>query len=98
MRRILLWFVVAMVLGLILILTPLIILADIKVENHYDAMQYLQSLPEQMKEVERAYGLNRPAYSTVDLQVLAISFAIALVVYVFFRYRIPFHDYRRVEP
>ena len=97
MRKILLWFVVAMVLGVILILTPLIIFADIKAENYYDAMLHLQSLPEQMKEFERAYGLNRPAYSTADLQILAISFAIALVVYVLFRYRIPFHDYRRAE-
>jgi hypothetical protein len=86
-----------MVLGLIVTLTPLIIFADIKAENHYDAMLYLQSLPEQMKKLERTYGLDTPAYSTADLQVLAISFTIALVVYVLFRHRIPFHDYRRAE-
>jgi len=94
LKKILLYSGVAVVLGLLLTLVPLITLAEFRAEN-YDATLYAQSLSERMKSLEGAYGLDKPAYSTADLQVLGVCFAIALVVYVLFRRRIPLHDYRR---
>ena len=95
LKKILLYSGVAVVLGLLLTLVPLITLAEFRTENHYDATLYAQSLPERMKRLEGTYGLDTPAYSTANLQVLGVCFAIALVVYVLFRRRIPLHDYRR---
>jgi branched-subunit amino acid ABC-type transport system permease component len=91
LRKILLYSVVAVVLGLLLILIPLITLADIRTEKdfQYGPPSYLESLPEQLRKLEGASnGLNKPAYSTADLQILVISFAIALVVYLLFKRRI----------
>jgi hypothetical protein len=95
LKKILLYSGVAVVLGLLLTLVPLITLAEFRAENHYDATLYAQSLSGQMKRLEGTYGLDKPVYSTADLQVLGVCFAIALVVYVLFRRRTPFHDYRR---
>jgi hypothetical protein len=88
LKKILLHSVVAVVLGLLLTLLPLITLAEFKAENHYEATPYVQSLNEQMKRLEGTYGLDKPAYSTADLQILGACFAIALVVYLLFRRRI----------
>ena len=87
MKKILLYSGVAVVLGLLLTLVPLITLAEFRPENHYDATLYVQSLPEQMKSLEGTYGLDTPAYSTANLQVLGVCFSIALVVYVLFKCR-----------
>jgi len=95
LKKILLYSGVAVVLGLLLTLVPLITLAEFRAENHYDALLHAQSLPEQMKRLEGTYCLDKPAYSTADLQVLGVCFAIALVVYVLSRRRTPRHDYRR---
>jgi hypothetical protein len=95
LKKILLYSGVAVVLGLVLTLVPLITLAEFRAENHYDATLYVQALPGQMKRLEGTYGSDKPAYSTADLQILGACFAIAVVVYVLFRRRIPLHDYRR---
>jgi len=88
LRKILISSVFAVVLGILLVLIPLIVLADIKAENHDEAMAYLDALPEQMKKFERTTnGLDTPAYLAADLQVLAVSFIIASVVYVLFKRR-----------
>jgi len=92
LKKILLYSAVAAVLGLLLILIPLITLAGIKAEKDFQngPPLYLQSLPEQLRKLEGASnGLNKPAYSTADLQIPAIGFAIALVVYLLFKRRIP---------
>jgi len=96
LKKILLYSGVAVVLGLLLTLVPLIMLAEFRAEN-YDATLYAQSLSERMKSLEGTYGLDKPAYSTANLQALGVCFAIALVVYVLFRRRIPLHDYRRTK-
>ncbi len=92
MKKILVYSAVAVVLGLILTLVPLFMLVEFKAEKHYDAMLYLRSLPEQMEKLEGAYDLGAPKYSAVDLEIFAISFAIALVVYVLFKRRISPYD------
>jgi hypothetical protein len=97
LKKILLYSGVAIFLGLLLTLVPLITLGEFKAENH-EEMSYAQSLPERMRGLEGAYGLDKPAFSATDVQVLGVCFAIALVVYVLSRRRIPVHDYRRPIP
>ncbi|MDI6905211.1 MAG: hypothetical protein QMD13_06975 [Candidatus Bathyarchaeia archaeon] len=81
MKKILVYSAVAVVLGLILTLVPLITLTEIQAENHYMA----GSLSEQLEKLEGTYGLNAPKYSVAELEIFAISFVIALVVYVVFK-------------
>jgi len=89
LRKILISSVFAVVLGILLVLIPLIVLADIKAENHDEAMSYLNALPEQMKKFERTTnGLDTPAYLAADLQILAVSFAIAFIAYALIKRRI----------
>jgi len=78
MKKMLLYFVVAVVLGLLLTLLPLFTLAELTP----------QTFSRQLEKLEGTYGLP-PKYSVVDFEVFAISFTIALVVYVLFKRRIP---------
>jgi len=87
LKKILLYSGVAVVLGLLLTLVPLVTLAEFRAEN-YGARSYAQSLSERMKSLEGAHGLDKPAYSTTNVQVFGVCFTIALVVYVLFRRRI----------
>jgi hypothetical protein len=91
LKKILLYSAVAVILGLLLILIPLIALADFGAEKDFQngASLYLQSIPEQLRKLEGAYSLNKPAYSIADLQILAVSFITALGVYFLFKRRIP---------
>lgn len=95
MKKILLYSAVAVVLGLLLTLVPLITLAEIRAEDHY-AM--LGSFCEQLEKLEGPRGLGGPKYSAADVEVFAISFVIALVVYVLFKRRTPHRDYRWIGP
>jgi hypothetical protein len=95
LKKTLLYSGVAIVLGLLLTLVPLITLAEFRPENHYDTTAHIQSFSGQMKRLEGTYGLDKPAYTGVDLQVLGVCFTVALVIYLFFKRRIPLHDYRR---
>lgn len=95
MKKILLYSTVAVVLGLLLTLVPLIALAEIRAENHYGR---LCAFLEQMEKPEGTHGLSGSKFSAADLEVFAISFAIALVVYVLFKRRIPHRRYRWIGP
>jgi hypothetical protein len=88
LKKILLYSGIAVVLGLLLTLVPLITLAEFRAENHYDTPLYAKTLSEGMKNLEGAYGLDKPAYSIADFEALGVCFAIALVVYLLFRRRI----------
>jgi len=96
LKKILLYLLVAIALGLSLTLIPLITLAEIKTEDHYATFF---SLPEQMEKLERsADSLDKPTYSSEGVEVFAISFIIASAVYLSLRRRTPRHDYRWIRP
>lgn len=86
LKKIMLYSIVAVVLGLILMLTPLIILKEIKTENCYRMLPEAVD-PEQLGKLKEVYGLDAPKYSISDFEFLLISFAVASVVYVFFKHR-----------
>ncbi len=92
MKKILVYLAVAVVLGLFLTLVPLITIAEIRVENEY-AMP--ESLWEGLEKLEGTRFLDTSQYSDAGLEILAISFVIALVVYVLFKRRLTHHEYRR---
>jgi hypothetical protein len=93
LKKILLYSAVAVVLGLLLTLVPLITLAEFRAEN-----SAVYSFQAKMREIETpTYGGDTQTFSAYVLDVLAISFAIALVVYVLFKRRIPHDEYRWIR-
>lgn len=97
MKKILVYSVFAVVLGLVLTLVPLFTLAETRPKDDYALMQPL-SLSERMETLEGTRGLDEPKYTFADIDVFAISFVIALVVYVLLKRRLPDRDYRRFGP
>ncbi len=90
MKKILLYSGVAVVLGLLLILVPLITFAQTTTENGYATLRPFS------KQLEGLEGLSAdtPKYSTSDVKALAFSFIIASVAYLLFKRRTSRHDYR----
>jgi len=87
LKRILLYSVSASVLGLLLTLVPLITLAEMKVEDHYAPFY---SLPEQLRNLEKsADSIDKPTYSSEDIEVFAISFVVASAAYLSLKRRRP---------
>jgi len=85
MNKVMIYSVIAVVLGLLLTLTPLLMLADFKAENYFGT---LCSSPRQMEKLEgKTRGLDTQIYSVADLEVLAISFMLALAAYVLLKWR-----------
>lgn len=93
MKKILVYFLVAVLLGLSLTLVPL---ASIKAENGYNAIP--QSIQERLKTLEGTHDSGATTYSSSDVEIFAISFVIALVVYLLFKHILPQHYYRRIRP
>lgn len=94
LKKILVYLAVAVVLGLFLMLVPLITIAEIRFENNYVMSR---SLWEGFEKLEDNRFLGTSQYSDAGLEVLVISFVIALVVYVLFKRRLPHHEYRRLS-
>jgi hypothetical protein len=88
LKKILVYSVIAVVLGLLFVMVPLIISAETKAGNHY-------VMPE---SVSRGFGklegsrLGESKPVNADLEILAVSFAIALVAYILFKRRMPHRD------
>ena len=86
MKKTLLYSAAAVVLGLLLTLVPLIR------SDHYLTMP--NSLSEKLETLDGTYGFGGYRYSAADVNVFAISFVVALVVYMLFKRRRPHRDYR----
>jgi hypothetical protein len=95
LKKILVYSAVAVVLGVVLTLAPLIALAGIKAEYHF-----LMRLPlsEGLEQLEGTHGLEEPKYSISDVEILGFSFVIASVAYLLFKRRTSHHDYRWGRP
>ena len=92
MKKIPLYLLVAVILGLSLTLVPL---ATIKAENGYIAIP--ESIQQRLKTLE-GYGSGATTYSDSDVEVLAISFVIALVAYLLFKHRSSRRDREWIRP
>jgi hypothetical protein len=82
LKRIIIYSVFAVILGLLLTLTPLIAFTETKISTYPPPPRGM--FLEQQKAVEYA-GSYTPKYSVADFVVLPISFTVASVVYIFFR-------------
>jgi hypothetical protein len=93
LKKILVYSLVAVLLGLSLTLVPL---ATIKAQNSYNAIP--QSIQERLKTLEGTHDSGATTYSASDLEIFAISFVIALLVYLLVKHLLPQHDYGRIRP
>jgi len=86
LKKTLMCSLLAVVLGLLVTLTPLIIFAEVETALRYAMVpDYVLEGP---WKPEGAYGLGAPAYSISDFGVLLACFALASMVYVFFKHSV----------
>ena len=80
-----------LILGLFLVVAPLLALAEIK-------GQYPSASPNSFSEkfIEGSTS-DLPRFTSSDIWVLAICFAIAMAAYLFLRSRLPEREYRMVN-
>lgn len=94
MRKMLLYMATAVILGLLMTLVPLVTFAKIT-PSHVDTEAYLFS--KSLRELE-GVRVDKPTYSYADIEVLAISFVAALIVYLLFKRRMPHHEFPAFRP
>jgi predicted secreted protein len=89
MKKPLLHLTAAVILGILAIIAPLLALAPM--ERATDIGGVGVFLGEGLRHLEgsNTYGVNAPYPYFSDFAVLAISFVIAMVVYLYVRHRIP---------
>jgi hypothetical protein len=90
LKRILIYSALAVILGLVLVLVPLVTLAEIGIQDNYGMPEALYM---KLKEVEGARS-NMPRFSESDVEVLGMCFVLALAAYVLSRRKMPEHEYR----
>jgi len=90
LKKTLLYTAVAVVLGLSMTLIPLVTLAELKPENHYATPH---SFSRALEGLEGSH-VNTQTSSSADVEVLAVSFAVAFAVYVLFKRRRPHQEHR----
>jgi len=83
LKRAFLYSVAAVILGLVLTLVPLVTFAKMKTENGVGRFLFESSL----EKLEGYQRLDSPRYSLIDLESFAISFIVALSIYVLFKRR-----------
>jgi len=84
MNKALLYFLGAIGLGFLIVFVPLLTFAQVKSGR-------ILSLSEGLRGLEGSYALNAQV-SGSDVEVLAVSFLVASIVYLLFRRRIPGQD------
>lgn len=90
LNKTLLYSFVAVVLGLTLMLIPLITMTEVKANSYYHPMP--DYLSRQLEQIEGTYS------SDIDFRIFAVSFAIALVVYLFVKHKMANRDYGWIGP
>jgi hypothetical protein len=90
LKKMLLYFVAAILAGLSLMLIPLIASAEIAARSNYVLMPEYASV--HLRQTGGNYDLSSERYS-INTEIFVLSFAIALVAFLLVRRRTP-HDYR----
>jgi ABC-type uncharacterized transport system permease subunit len=89
MNKTLLYSLVAVVLGLVLMLVPLITLTEVNANGYSLMPDYFSR---QLEKVEQTYN------SDIDLRIFAVSFVIALIAYLWVKHKMPKRDYGWIGP
>ncbi|MGB9671642.1 MAG: hypothetical protein ACPL0C_04870 [Candidatus Bathyarchaeales archaeon] len=84
MKKIVLYCVAAAILGIALIVGPLFALAMLEFTDEYLVHLHLREWTLQKPNSE-TYGSNMYSYSSLDVEVFALCFLIALTVYLLFK-------------
>ena len=87
MKRTLTYFAVAVFLGITLTLIPLIVLAEIRPENHTRSLSILQ-------EMREYHSLEKQGNASDEATVLAVSFIIACIGYMILKRKTTRHEPR----
>jgi hypothetical protein len=97
-RKTLIYFAAAVVLGLAFMLVPLITLAETMTQDHPSFPESLGMLPDSLRKLAEVESppRDRPRSSTFDVEVLGVSFIVALIAYVLFKRRLPERKYRMI--
>jgi hypothetical protein len=85
LRKAIVYFAAAVVVGLFVVLVPLLIFGEISVENYVVNGEFLS---EGFRGLEGSYGFGATRPSLSDLETLTISFTVAMVVYLLVRRKI----------
>lgn len=84
MRKTLLYAVIASVLGVVVTLAPLIALTAIEAEDHGIPMGTFRSSLDKLENID---GFNVEGYPP-DIRVFIFGFAVAILAYALFKFRI----------
>jgi len=89
MKKSLLYLTAAIMVGIVAIIVPLLALAPVERMTSNGGIGVF--LGEGLRHLEgsNTYGINTPNPYFSDFTVLAISFVIAMVIYLYVRHRIP---------
>lgn len=90
MRRSMIYSIIGLVLGLLVIMVPILALAEIR---RQDSPMTSNSFSEKFIEGPDS---NAPTFSSSDIWFLSICFVVALVAYMLFRSRLPEREHRMV--
>ncbi len=93
LKKILVYSLAAVLLGLSLTLMPL---ATIKAENGDNITP--QSIEQRLEILEGTHDSGASTYSALNVEIFAISFVIGLVVYLSAKRKISGRDYKRIRP
>jgi len=85
LRKIPLYFAIAVVMGLLVMLVPLVAFIELKVENNFLAAE---SFSRGVQGIEGSYGSGAAKLTVFDFQVPIISFVIAIAVYLLVRRKV----------
>jgi uncharacterized membrane-anchored protein len=99
-KKALLYFLTAAVLGILINIIPLITVAQIEGRGeklYWIHLLFPSSLGENLGRLEGQSDSKTSTLNNSFLQVATISFVVALAVYVFVRRRIPDRDYSRAR-
>lgn len=94
MRKGLLYLTISAAVGLLVILMPVFTFAAI---GDGDDLQVVESLSRGLRGLEGAYSLTAPRSPISDLEVLIVSFAVALFVYLLTRRKLSSRRYEWIR-
>lgn len=89
MRKMALYVTIGTVVGLLIMLVPIISVAEFQTENHFLSGS---TLSDDLRRLDGYFGLNASVPSFSDLGILVASFIVATVVYFLVKRRLPARD------
>ena len=90
MKRALLYLLISIGLGLTITLVPAVTLTELRAEDFFSGGPLFS---EGLRQLEGTYSMQASTPSLSDFEVLAASFAVALVAYFWVKRKLPSRDH-----